>query len=315
MFFLRKPYEHSIELHYGHHLQTTYYYQELPLQEEFFKEKLQHCLSLTDSKQFYEELEDGYGIYETEESFEYLNYSTFTMFFDEIAVDIPRCFKKTYSVKRSINELELLRFNNYFMRHGLRYKSFSFFSKTLWSLIMNSREGGFIVGAAATSWRDIYLTFASLTFNGTYNNLKFPIDETTTFNHKQNDIFKNIEFTWVIRRLLFQHFQSFLPMFSFYIYKVDKQIFKNTRGRSGKYTFIWKYITSYKRNSLVMHWLLKELRITPGRTLEDRLKTLIINMSTNPKTTWIYRIKKFSYNYVYRNCRQTLAESYRTVKK
>ena len=34
-----------------------------------------------------------------------------------------------------------------------------------------------------------------------------------------------------------------LPMFSFYIYKVDKKIFKNTRGKSGKFTFIWKYIT------------------------------------------------------------------------
>lgn len=104
-------------------------------------------------------------------------------------------------------------------------------------------------------------------------------------------------------------------MFSFYIYKVDKQIFKNTRGKSGKYTFIWKYVTQYKRIFLVMYWLLKELRMMQGRTIGDRLTQLLRGFIFNPSGTWIHKIKKFSTNYVYRNCRRTLAEHYRTVTK
>jgi hypothetical protein len=92
-----------------------------------------------------------------------------------------------------------------------------------------------------------------MTFDETYKTLSFTNEEFIAFGHKQDPILKNIEFNWGIRSLLFQHFQHFLPMFSFYIYKVDKKIFKNTRGKSGKYTFIWKYVAPYKRNFLVMH--------------------------------------------------------------
>jgi hypothetical protein len=104
-------------------------------------------------------------------------------------------------------------------------------------------------------------------------------------------------------------------MFSFYIYKVDKQIFKNTRGKSGKYTFIWKYVASYKRQFLVMFWLAKELRMMPGRAFPDRLLQLLKTFIFTPKKTLIFKVKKFSHNYVYRNCRHTLAEHYRTVTK
>jgi len=45
----------------------------------------------------------------------------------------------------------------------------------------------------------------------------------------------------------FKELVTILPIFSLYIYKVDKFIYKNTRGKSGKFTFIWKYITPYKR--------------------------------------------------------------------
>ncbi len=38
--------------------------------------------------------------------------------------------------------------------------------------------------------------------------------------------------------LLFANFIKVQPMFNFFIYKVNKNIYKNTRGKSGKYTFI-----------------------------------------------------------------------------
>ena len=41
-----------------------------------------------------------------------------------------------------------------------------------------------------------------------------------------------------MRNVVLTNINSFNPMFSFYVYKVDKAIYKNSRGRSGKYTFI-----------------------------------------------------------------------------
>ena len=64
-----------------------------------------------------------------------------------------------------------------------------------------------------------------------------------------------------------------------------------------------------------MYWLFKELRVRPGRTLKDRLYSLLKTLILAPESTWMWRIKKFSYNYVYKNCRRTLAETYRTVTK
>lgn len=42
-------------------------------------------------------------------------------------------------------------------------------------------------------------------------------------------------------------FKKTQPIFTLYIYKVNKNIYKNTRGKSGKFTFIWKYVPLYKR--------------------------------------------------------------------
>jgi hypothetical protein len=47
-----------------------------------------------------------------------------------------------------------------------------------------------------------------------------------------------INFKLLMNPVVVSNIYNMLPMFSFYVYKVDKKIFKNTRGRSGKFTFI-----------------------------------------------------------------------------
>jgi hypothetical protein len=140
-------------------------------------------------------------------------------------------------------------------------------------------------------------------------------NEVTTFGHRINPVGKHIEDDWNLDTLFFKNMYQMLPMFSFYIYKVDKKIYKNTRGKSGKFTFLWKYVAPYKRIMLVMHWLLKELRVKQGRSLNDRLVVLLNTLFNTPEKTWVWRIRKFSHAYVYRNSRRTLAETYRTVTK
>jgi hypothetical protein len=67
--------------------------------------------------------------------------------------------------------------------------------------------------------------------------LKLQNIELNDFNYiKHSNIFKNSDYT--INNILDQNFKKFNYLFSFYIYKVDKQIYKNSRGKSGKYTFV-----------------------------------------------------------------------------
>jgi hypothetical protein len=51
------------------------------------------------------------------------------------------------------------------------------------------------------------------------------------------------------------------------------------------------------------------------KSINGRLDFLINQILFNVNSLWIYRIKKFSYNYVYYNCRNTLARTYRTVTR
>ena len=103
-----------------------------------------------------------------------------------------------------------------------------------------------------SSWKDFYIIYNNITFYNKYSILSFYREEPTTFGNAQSFNIKSIFSSWDLKTILFRNLHKILPIFSFYIYKVDKQIFKNTRGKSGKYTFIWKYVTQYKRTFLLM---------------------------------------------------------------
>ena len=64
-----------------------------------------------------------------------------------------------------------------------------------------------------------------------------------------------------------------------------------------------------------MYWLSKELKLKNSKTLGNRLNLLFNDILMNMHQTWIFKVKKFSYNYVYRNARFSLAETYKTTTK
>lgn len=318
---INKHMEQTVEWYYasyGYDSETpkNYYIQYFTTREKFFKKKIQHCLNVSESFEFVNEVEDEYGIFITVHEFDNLMSSTFYSFFSENNSDVPRFFKKTKSVRRPINEFSLLKFNNYFMRGGARYKSVSVLLHTLWSLFSDIKRLKAASHKLLSSWKDFYMIFGNILFDQNYKAWSFTgAGEGLIFGNRQEPNYKNLLTNLDMESALFMNARKVLPMFSFYIYKVDKKIFKNTRGRSGKYTFIWKYVAPYKRFFLAMFWLFRELRVTDGRTIRDRLRSLLHTFMFDPKKSWAWRIKKFSHNYVYRNCRYTLAEHYRTVTK
>jgi len=313
---ITKNIEHHIERHYEIESDKNYILQQMEVEEEFYEDRLDHCLNIHDSTEFIEILLDHYGEHEAIDDFEYLKDRTFTSFFRDNSIDVPRCFNKTRSVRRPINQIELLKLNNYLMRDGKRLKVFKYLSTSIWKMLSEYKAGEIKPYRTGLDWRDIFLTFNYMTFVSKKHMTIPPVKEDmTTFGHTMLPIGKFIEDHWNLNTIIFKNIHQMLPLFSFYIYKVDKKIFKNTRGKSGKFTFIWKYVSSYKRLFLVMHWLLKELRVKPGRSLGDRLDVTLRTLFLSPEKTWIWKVRKFSHNYVYRNSRKTLAESYRTVTK
>jgi len=311
-----KHIEHHIERHYEIESNKDYYLQQLGLEEEFFEDRLDHCLNISDTKEFINFSLEEFGTHEAIEDFEYLHYSTFVTFFRTHRIDIPRCFGDTKSVRRKINEIDFLKFNNYFMRHGKKAKCLNYLLDASWSFVRDYQRTLFSGSADLQKWRLIFLTFNNLRWaNKKYLQHPEMVDEATPYGNRLISVGKRIDADWSLDSLVLSNIHKMLPMFSFYIYRVDKKIFKNTRGKSGKFTFIWKYVAPYKRNYLVMSWLMKELRLKPGRSLPERVLALLQTLVHTPKQTWIWRVRKFSYNYVYSNCRRTLAESYRTSTK
>ena len=316
MILLHKNIEHHIERHYEFESDKNIYLQQVHVSETFYSDKLKHCLSIYEDSLFYNDLWENYSNYDSINDFDFLKSSSFYSFFNHNKIDIPKCFKYSTSLRRSSNQVTLLKFSNYLMRHGDRNKYLKFLVKFLWKFFEDLKFIKLKPYRSYNNWKDVYIALSSLSFNKVnYGVMSFKSEEALTFGHKFLNTSKEIGFDWNIRNLIFKNLQYLSPIFSFYIYKVDKKIFKNTRGKSGKYTFIWKYVSPFKRLFLVMQWLMKELKLKPGKTLSDRLYTTLNTLILSPDKTWIYRVKKFSHNYVYRNSRRTLAESYRTVTK
>ena len=115
--------------------------------------------------------------------------------------------------------------------------------------------------------------------------------------------------------IFYRNIKIIEPMYNFYVYRVAKKIYKNTRGKSGRYTFIWKYVSPYKRVYATYYWLLRELGLRTERRLKDRLRSLISSLMLYPTSLWAARVGQFALRYTYRHCRLTLAETYRSVSK
>jgi len=260
-------------------------------------------------------LDDVHDEWFIHNKYEHLSTLTFHEFFSEHQIDIPTCFKKSHSLLRPQRELTISSLITYFMRHGLKLKTQTMFVTSLQSFFSSKLSQS--QKNSVLSWRFIFTTLNNSFFTEgkVYENIQHYTNQSVSYNHYLNSSSKNITNDSNMFNLIYKNLLNFLPLFSFYIYKVDKKIFKNTRGKSGKFTFIWKFLTPYKRLNWVMYWLAKEIKLKTGKTLHNRFHTLFNDILFNPNNTWVFKVKRFSYNYVYRNCRSTLAENYRTSTK
>lgn len=252
--------------------------------------------------------------------FMYIRNSSFIKFFINNMIDVPICFKKSVSLKHHSFELPLLKFANFLMKQGkkekiirLIFSSFRSFFKNINTSASTQKNTSFFF-----SWLNLYLfglnllQTTSLNSN-TLSNFKFQ----ELINLKYNNIFvnndKTINIAFFLKNYLYFLLSKVSPIFSYFIYSVDKNIRKYSRGKSGKYVFIWKFIAPYKRIHLAVRWLIKDIKFNQSRIFNERLLKTFDSLVFSPEKSFSWKSKIFSHNYVFKNFRKSLMTSLRTT--
>lgn len=243
--------------------------------------------------------------------------SNFIEFFKQSGVDTPNLFKTSRSLYRPSGKIDYLKFVNYLMRDGKRWKSLKLLNNIFFTLkanpplIKNSKRKIPII----LDWKQLHLLTTTVNYKKTGINIRprYDLYDKSHYQIISNSMYIHNHATG--KQAFFHNFERTKPIFLFYIYKVDKKIFKNSRGKSGKFTFIWKYIPTYKRYRLILYWLVKELSLRPGQSIYTKVDSMLNDFVNDPEKTWIWKIKKFSHFYVYKNSRKSICENYRTVTK
>ena len=203
---------------------------------------------------------------------------------------IPQCLLNSGTVIRNRNTNSIIFIAKYLMNSGLLGKTLKFLNYSL------SKPFHHNLPVFFAKSKDLSLKLAS--------NEKV---ESLIMNQKH--VNSSNTFSILNSRLA-----TLKPIFHYFIYKVDKQIYKNSRGRSGKYTFIWKYLTTFKRINFIIFNLTKEIKLDYSKDFNARINNCLLKYLTNPKATLISRSIRFSNNYVFLGGKSNLLQNYRTTK-
>lgn len=269
---------------------------------------------------------DNYRLY-TE--FAFLHHSSFIAFFINNLIDTPSCFQKLKSIKRRSFELPLLKFINFLTRQGKREKYQNLFFKSL-NLLYSSqrhdfRENSFekqTVGFFKKfdyNWVSLYMTLHSVfDYNGKTTSMSLIYTNEFKYDLNYKNIFYNkgklTSSDSSLKQLFISKFLTNLPIFMFFIHNVDKNVKKYSRGKSGKYSFVWKYIAPYKRFFTTLKLITKEIKFMNGRKLSIRIQNALILLFSDFQKSFIWKSKLFSYNYIFKNYRNTLMKTLKSVK-
>nr|ASY95696.1 ribosomal protein S7 [Paraurostyla sp.] len=262
----------------------------------------------------------------------HLKKSSFISFFLNNFVDVPICFKKSKSLKYKSFELPVLKFCNYLMKKGKKIKLISFFFSNLRSLqkkdflLLNFKKANKEEIELKKSnffyennsyWFNFFLLFNSSIFFNNSENI-FNIINITSYYSSYKDIIQNnekiISKEFFFKKKFIENFSKISPIFAYYIQSVSKNIKKFSRGKSGKYQFIWKYIPIYKRIFVVMRWLAKEIKFNENKNFSKRLTETMQIFENTPQETFTLKSKNFSHNFVFKNFKKNLMQTLKTNK-
>lgn len=245
--------------------------------------------------------------------FENFHLSSFTSFFSTNLIDIPRCFKGVKSLYRRSHLVPMLKFTNLIMRHGKKEKVFQVLSNSATSYIKTFFRTQFLGKVDLMSWFTLFNTFSTFHITPVHQASHLSqLTELPLFNlHTIDQNARHDNPALTFHEMFFSQLEDIEPAFSFYVYKVNKSKRKNSRGKTGKYTLLWKYIAPFKRLYLTFRWLLKDVNFQKARNFNQRFAKFWALLHTNLLSSLAYKVKVFSHKFVFQNYRRTLLSSLR----
>jgi len=250
--------------------------------------------------------------------FLYLRNSSFINFFINNLIDVPICFKKSQSLRTKNFELPILKFCTFLMKKGKKEKIFNILFKAFRIFFKNLKKNKILLNKKDLTWLNFFYFISNTMWNYNDNDLlKLNFNSDLNLNLSYDNILLNnekmINNSFFLKNYLYFLISKISPVFSYFIYSVDKNIRKFSRGKSGKYTFIWKYVAPYKRTQLSMRWIVKDIKFFQSKKFQDRLINTFDNLMISPEKSFAWKSKIFSHNYVFKNFRKSLMNSLRTT--
>lgn len=247
-------------------------------------------------------------------------YPTLSSFFLVQRIDIPLCFNKSKSLQHPTMVTPQVRLLTMLMRQGKRSYVLKHYSQAISQLITTSYRLDEISDKKGW-WRQYYRLFAQLKLikpNQESTKIAFfsQTRDSTRLDHYQQLYNSNdYESQGHLRSQswLYKEWFKYLPVFNFYVRKVDKLKRKHSRGKSGKYSIVWKYVPVYKRFITVLRWFIKDVRFQKARTFYLRLFKSLELLMFDSSATLVSKFRNFVHSYVFQNHKKTLLKNLRSV--
>lgn len=168
-------------------------------------------------------------------NFIYLNNSLFISFFITNMIDIPICFKNSHSLKRAALNIPVLKFINLLMKKGKKEQITKILFKAFRIFLREFKSDKHLFTLFNKNFLKVFLFLNNFFFHINPDSEE-KIDLLYNNNFLLNS--KNINNDFFIKNLFLSQISKITPIFSYFIYSVDKNIRKYSRGKSGKYIFI-----------------------------------------------------------------------------
>lgn len=243
---------------------------------------------------------------------------TLVSFFTSQMVDIPQSFRKSKSLYSDSMATPNLRIITMLMRHGRKTYMSKLYSHSLLALTSQIVNNNHLTSDVQT-WRTCYNIFTNILVtrsissapSNVFNRSLPKLYTLDKFNQPYDSVKTETNVDYWVYNLVSEELYKYIPLFSFYIRKVDKMKRKHSRGKSGKYSIIWKYVPKYKRFITVLRWLVRDVRFQKSRTFSERLFRSLESLLFDKTSHLIYKLRNFVHFYVFQNYRKTLL---RTLK-
>jgi hypothetical protein len=247
-------------------------------------------------------------------------YPTISSFFLMQRIDIPLCFRKAKSLYTSTMVTPQVRLVTMLMNSGRKAYVLKHYSTAL-SKLLNTGHTTSTPESGHLQWRSYYKILAQVKFLPThsasskylyaqrFNSLNM-IDE---YQQSYTDSSYEAKSTLRAQSYLYREWFKFLPLFNFYVKKVDKLKRKHSRGKSGKYAINWKYVPKYRRFVTVLRWFVKDVKFQKSRTFDQRLLKSLEILLYDSSSSLVHKFRQFVHTYVFQNHKKTLLKTLRSV--